>query len=192
MWFPEINHILNSSHIIILLPESKDGIAFPCKQGYFWQLNCGLLANDYLMATWLLLFHLFCPVLQNILPPEFQTFQIWGWIKFLRQNNIRYQSPCIEEIKVTDLALHGSLCRRCILFLYPQKWRYQLKLVFCRLTCEPDIGHWVIFPVVLYIPVFLASQDVMYVSESANDGTDRDFTDVTLVNDDTNCFTCFI
>ena len=121
MWFPEINHILNSSHIIILLPESKDGIAFPCKQGYFWQLNCGLLANDYLMATWLLLFHLFCPVLQNILPPEFQTFQIWGWIKFLRQNNIRYQSPCIEEIKVTDLALHGSLCRRCILFLNPQK-----------------------------------------------------------------------
>ena len=46
---------------------------------------------------------------------------------------------------------------------------------------------------------FLASQDaqeVMYVSESVSQsvsesGTDRDFTDVTLVSDDTNYFTWF-
>ena len=36
--------------------------------------------------------------------------------------------------------------------------------------------------------LFLASQDaleVMYVSESVSEGTDRDFTDVTLVSEDT-------
>ena len=35
---------------------------------------------------------------------------------------------------------------------------------------------------------FLASQDaleVMYVSQSVSEGTDRDFTDVTLVSEDT-------
>ena len=158
LWFPEINHILNSSHIIFYYQNQKMLLHF---QGYFWQLNCGLLANDYLMATWLLLFHLFCPVLQNIFPPEFQTFQIWGWIKFLRQNNIRYQSPCIEEFKVT---LHGSLCRRCILILNPQKitltvetslpltylwtWNWPLGDIFCCSlhlfsVTRRDVRQWV-------------------------------------------------
>ena len=40
--------------------------------------------------------------------------------------------------------------------------------------------------------VFLASQDaleVMYVSDSVSQSAEKDFTDVTLVSDDTNCFT---
>ena len=43
-------------------------------------------------------------------------------------------------------------------------------------------------------PFFLASQDaleVMYVSQSVTQSADRDFTDLTLVSDDTNCFTWF-
>ena len=48
----------------------------------------------------------------------------------------------------------------------------------------------------LFAGLFLASQEALEVmnvsesvSESVSEGTNKDFTDVTLVSDDTNCFT---
>ena len=47
-------------------------------------------------------------------------------------------------------------------------------------SSKPEVSHWA--------ATFLASQDaleVMLVSQSVSKGTDRDFTDVTLVSEDT-------